>query len=187
MYGALFFGRAGGSRPAMGPTALLALCLAACATVPAGPSLSALRGSQRTAEQFVADDARCRAQVEARLSARGSTVDNANRQVGASAAAGSAIGAATGAVFDGSSGAAAGAVVGLAIGALAGSGASPATSASVQQQYDAAYFACMYALGHKVPVPSHEVERYRAWFDSLAPGPNGAPAAPAATPAETMR
>jgi hypothetical protein len=179
-----FFGRAGALLLA------LSLCLGACATVPAGPSLAALRGSRKTAAQFAADDTHCRAQVEARLAASGSTVDNANRQIGAAAAAGSAIGAATGAVFDGSSGALAGAVVGLAIGALAGSSAGPATAARVQQQFDAAYFACMYALGHKVPVPSHEVERYRAWFESLAPGPNGAPAAPAAPaaiPAETTR
>ncbi len=171
MHGIPLFGRAGAS--------LLALCLGACASVPTGPSLAALRGSQKTAAQFTADDARCRGQVEARLAASGSTVDSANRQIGASAAAGSAIGAVTGAVFDGSSGAAAGAVVGLAMGALAGSSASPATSASVQQQYDAAYFACMYALGHKVPVPAHEAERYRAWFESMTQ--DAASAAPPAT------
>jgi hypothetical protein len=172
MHDAPFFVRAAAS--------LLALGLGACATVPAGPSLTALRGSQKTAEQFAADDARCRGQVEARLAASGSTVDTANRQVGASAAAGSAIGAVTGAVFDGSSGAAAGAVVGLAMGALAGSSANPGIAANVQQQYDAAYFACMYALGHKVPVPAHEAERYRAWFESLAQESAAAP--PAAAP-----
>jgi hypothetical protein len=122
--------------------------------------------------------ARCRAQVEARLAASGSTVDTANRQVGASAAAGSAIGAVTGAVFDGSSGAAAGAVVGLAMGALAGSSAHPGTAASVQQQYDAGYFACMYAFGHRVPVPAQEAERYRAWLESMAQDV-ARPAAPA--------
>jgi outer membrane lipoprotein SlyB len=154
---------------------VLALALAACATVPAGPSLSALRGSQRTNEQFVADDARCRAVVVERLAA---TTTTTNQNVGASAAAGTAIGAATGAVFDGGSGAAVGAVVGMALGAIAGSSA----SATTQQQYDAAYFACMYALGHKVPVPSHDVERYRAWFDSVAQGPVAAPGSPGTAP-----
>lgn len=155
---------------------LMALALAACATVPAGPSITALRGSQKTAEQFSADDTRCRAVVNQRLAAG---TAGANQNVATSAAAGTAIGAATGAVFDGSSGAVAGAVVGMALGAIAGSSA----AATTQQQYDAAYFACMYALGHKVPVPAHDVERYRAWLESMAQGPaTGAPAAPAAPP-----
>ena len=153
--------------------AMLALALAACATVPAGPSLTALRGSQKTAEQFRADDARCRAVVVERLAAGTAT---ANQNVATSAAAGTAVGAATGAVFDGGSGAAVGAIVGMALGAIAGSSA----SATTQQQYDAAYFACMYALGHKVPVPAHDVERYRAWMESVAQGPAAGPTAPAA-------
>lgn len=170
------FGRSGVS--------LLALTLAACATVPGGPSLQALPGSQRTAEHFAADDARCRTFVNERLAAGSTSVDTANQNVAAGAAAGTAIGAVTGAVFDGSSGAAAGAVVGLALGALAGSSASQGAVASSQQQYDAAYFACMYTLGHKVPVPANDAARYRAWFESVAqtaarPAP---PAAPAVAP-----
>lgn len=167
MRSATLVGRAGAS--------LTALMLAACATVPPGPSLTALRGSQKTSEQFAADDVRCRAVVNERLAAGATT---ANQNVAASAAAGTAIGAATGAVFDGGSGAAAGAVVGMALGALAGSSA----AATTQQQYDAAYFACMYALGHKVPVPAHDVARYRTWFESMAQGPAAAPAAPSTAP-----
>jgi hypothetical protein len=163
--------------PGRSAVPLLALTLAACATVPGGPSLQALRGSQRTSEQFVADDARCRALVNERMAATGAPA--ANQNVAASAAAGTAIGAVTGAVFDGSSGAAAGAVVGLALGALAGS-TSPATYASSQQQYDTAYYACMYTLGHKVPVPAHEAARYRAWFESVMPTAASVPPAPAA-------
>jgi hypothetical protein len=155
---------------------LVALMLAACASVPPGPSLTALRGSQKTGEQFAADDGHCRAVVNERLAAGATSAD---QNVAASAVAGTAIGAATGAVFDGGSGAAAGAVVGMALGALAGSSA----AATTQQQYDAAYFACMYALGHKVPVPAHDVARYRAWFESMAAGPAAAaPSAPAGAP-----
>ena len=160
MSAAMFLCRSGAS--------LLALTLAACATVPAGPSLQALRVSQKTAEQFAADDARCRSVVAERFAAGGTPVDSANQTVAASAVAGTAIGAVTGAVLDGGSGAAAGAVVGMALGALAGSSAAQGAQADAQRQYDAAYCACMYALGHKVPVPAYEVARYRAWFDSLA-------------------
>jgi len=160
---------------------IMALTLAACATVPGGPSWQALPGSQRTAEQFAADDARCRAFVNERLAAGTTPADTANQNVAASAAAGTAIGAVTGAVFDGSSGAAAGAVVGLVLGALAGSSASQGAVAIAQQQYDAAYYACMYTLGHRVPVPAYDAARYQAWFESVAqtaarPAPPAAPA-----------
>jgi hypothetical protein len=113
---------------------LLALTLAACATVPVGPSWQALPGSQRTAGQFAADDARCRTFVNEQFAA--------------------------------------------------GSSASQGAMATSQQQYDAAYYACMYALGHKVPVPAHDAARYRDWFESVAetaarPAPAAVPAAPA--------
>lgn len=140
---------------------------AACATLPSGPTLDALPGSRMSAEQFAADDARCRAAVAERLAGRSAT-DAANQNIGASAAAGTAIGAATGAVFDGRSGAAAGAVVGLAMGAIAGANASQGAWVHAQQQYDGAYYACMYAMGHKVPVPAADAARYRAWFEAMA-------------------
>jgi hypothetical protein len=95
--------------------------------------------------------------------------------VAAGAAAGTAIGAVTGAIIDGGSGAAAGAGLGLALGALAGSGTAQAAWGGTQQAFDRAYFACMYAQGHKVPVPANDVARYRAWFDSAAPRPAAAP------------
>lgn len=161
---------------------LLALSLAACASVPAGPSLHALPGSQKTVEQFSADREHCRMLVNERLAAGGTTAASANQAVTASAAAGTVIGAATGAVFDGGSGAAAGAVVGMALGALAGSSASQGAYASTQQQYDAAYHGCMYTLGHKVPVPANDVARYRAWFESLAQGAVQPPAATVTPP-----
>ncbi len=157
---------------------VLALTLAACATVPAGPSLSALPGSQKSADQFAADDSRCRATVNGRLAA-GTSADTANQVVAGSAATGAVVGATAGAVFDGSSGAAAGAAAGLLIGAVAGSAASQGAWASTQQQFDGAYYACMYSFGHKVPVPASDVARYRAWFESVAsrPAPEAPPAA----------
>jgi hypothetical protein len=150
--------------------------LAGCATVPAGPSLQSLPGSRMTPQQFAADDGECRAAAAARLGGM-SPSDAANQNAAASAVAGTAIGAATGALLDGSSGAAAGAAMGLIFGAMAGTATSPGTFAAAQQQYDSAYYACMYARGHKVPVPAHSVMRYRGQYD-------GAPVetAPAAPP-----
>jgi len=151
--------------------ALTALALAGCATLPAGPSLPALPGSQMNEDRFAADDARCRAFVNARL-AGGTPTDAANQAVAGSAATGAVIGATTGAVIDGSSGAAAGAAAGLLLGAAAGSAASQGAWAGTQQQFDGAYYACMYAFGHKVPVPARDVARYRAWLEGAAPPPS---------------
>lgn len=148
----------------------LVLNLAACATLPAGPSLPALPGSRMSAQQFADDDSRCRALVGERL-AGGTPTRAANQAVAGSAATGAVLGAATGAVLDGRSGAAAGAAAGVLIGAVAGSTAAQGAWAGTQQQFDGAYYACMYAAGHKVPVPAGEVTRYRAWFDGLARRP----------------
>jgi hypothetical protein len=168
-----------GSNFRLAGAALAALTLAACATLPAGPSLPALPGSRMSHEQFAADDARCRAFVSARL-AGGTPTEAANQAVAGSAATGAVIGATTGAVFDGGAGAAAGAAAGLLIGAVAGSAAQQGAWAGEQQQFDGAYYACMYALGHKVPAPAGDVARYRAWLESAAPPL--ATAAPGAAP-----
>jgi outer membrane lipoprotein SlyB len=144
------------------------LNLTACVTAPAGPSLPAMPGSRKSGDQFSADDVRCRTLVHERLA--GVTPSSAaNQSVAGSAVAGTAVGAATGALIDGSSGAAAGAAAGLVLGTMAGSAASQGAWVSTQQQFDSVYYACMYASGHKVPVPAYDAARYRAWYDSLAP------------------
>jgi hypothetical protein len=166
-----------GSDARLAGAALAALTLAACATLPAGPSLPALPGSRMSQDRFAADDARCRAAVSAHL-AGGSPTEATNQAVAGSAATGAVIGATTGAVIDGGSGAAAGAAAGLLLGAAAGSAAQQGAWAGAQQQFDGAYYACMYALGHKVPAPAGDVARYRAWLESaaapLATAPPGA-------------
>jgi hypothetical protein len=158
------------------PVAALALGLAGCATVPPGPALQALPGSRMTPEQFAADDARCRAAATARLGGV-TPAEAANQSAAASTVAGTAIGAVSGALMDGSSGAAVGAGMGLLYGALAGVGSSQGAYAATQQQFDALYFACMYARGHKVPVPANDVARHRAYYESVAASLAG-PAAP---------
>jgi hypothetical protein len=153
--------------------AAVALSLAACATLPAGPSLQALPGSQKSPDQYAADDRRCLA-FASEFVAGGAPAAAADQRVAAGAATGTAIGAVTGAVIDGGAGAAAGAGLGLVLGALAGSGSAQTAWGGTQQQFDRAYYACMYAQGHKVPVPANDVARYRAWFDSAAPRPGAA-------------
>jgi hypothetical protein len=146
------------------------LLLAGCVSVPAGPSLQAQPGSRKSYEQFVADDSQCRSIAVAQIG--GTTPsDAANQSAAASAAAGTAIGAVTGAMIDGSSGAAAGAGIGLLFGAMAGSATSYDAYNVTQQRFDATYYTCMYARGNKVPVPAHDVARYRARYESTIPRP----------------
>lgn len=151
-----------------------ALTLAGCSTLPGGPSLQALPGSQKSPAQFAADDSRCLGFANEFVAGPTPTAA-ANQSVAAGAAAGTAIGAVTGAVIDGSSGAVAGAGLGLVLGALVGSSEAQGTWGGTQQQFDRVYYACMYALGHKVPVPANDVARYRAWFESAAPRPQSPP------------
>ncbi len=126
--------------------------LAGCATVPAGPSITALPGSRKTFDQFVADDGACRQFAQAKIGSQAPGA-GAGGTTAAGAAIGTGLGAAAGALIGGS-GSAAG--VGAGVGLLAGSavGASYASGlyATLQDRYDAAYFQCMYAKGQKVPV-----------------------------------
>lgn len=143
--------------------------LAGCVSLPAGPSLQALPGSRTSGEQFAADDVQCLALAKAQAGGR-TPADAANDSAVASAAAGTAIGAAVGGLIDGSSGAATGAGMGLLFGALAGAGASRDAYWITQRRFDQAYYACMYARGHKVPVPAHAVGAYRARYEAAARG-----------------
>ncbi|MCU0765653.1 MAG: hypothetical protein MUF32_06645 [Burkholderiaceae bacterium] len=147
------------------------LALAGCVVLPpAGPTLQALPGSRSSFEQFRFDDAACRQYATAQIGGRSAT-EAAQDSQAASVVAGTAIGAAAGAVLGGSSEAAAvGAGVGLLTGAMAGWGASQGSYDAAQRRYDGAYYACMYARGHKVPVTS----RYTEATYGPAPPPRGA-------------
>jgi hypothetical protein len=134
-----------------GGSILALLTLAACVTVPSGPSVMSLPGSSKTFDQFRADDMGCRQYASAQVGGTTAT-QAANDSVARSAAVGTAVGAAAGALIDGSSGAGVGAGVGLLTGALVGSSTASASAYSLQQRYDIGYIQCMYAKGHKVPV-----------------------------------
>lgn len=124
--------------------------LAACSTIPEGPSMLVLPGTGRTFQQFQADDAMCR-QYALRQSG-GSPQQAADASGVRSAALATAVGAIAGAAIDGSRGAAVGAGSGLVLGTMSGTGSGQASASAMQRRYDHAYVQCMYAQGHRVPV-----------------------------------
>ena len=126
------------------------LALAACATVPAGPTVGALPGSKKSWDQFQADDASCRGYA---VSVSGSPNDAAAQAGVGSAVAGTLIGAAIGGLVGGNQGAAVGAGMGLFTGSAVGVGNAQAAGSVTQQRYDSAYYQCMYGLGNRVPAP----------------------------------
>jgi len=161
------------------------LGLGGCATLPDGPTYTALPGSRQTFDQFQIDDAGCR---QFAVQALGGTTpqQNANNAAVGSAVIGTALGAAIGGLLGGSDGAAVGAGMGLFTGAAVGAGNSQVAGYSSQQRYDNAYYQCMYAAGHRVPVPASVARSMRQASAGYPPPPN-APApyralAPAAGP-----
>jgi hypothetical protein len=131
------------------------LLLAACASVPTGPSVMVLPGSRTSFEQFQVDDGICRGWASQQT---GTTANQAATQSAVtSAVVGSAVGAAAGAAIGGASGnagegAAIGAGSGLLVGSAAGASNSAWSGAQAQQRYDAAYMQCMYAKGNQIPM-----------------------------------
>jgi hypothetical protein len=132
--------------------------LGACAVPPppAAPSFVAQPGRGKTAEQFRADDARCRSQANA---ANGgiSPGQGANQSAIGSTIAGTALGAAAGALIGAATGsagagAAIGAGTGLLFGAAAGSNNAQASGYALQRNYDVTYGQCMVAAGEQVPI-----------------------------------
>ncbi len=139
------------------------LLLGGCASMPTGPSVLVLPGTNRNFDDFRRDDMQCR-QYALQQVGGGSPTDPAVR----SAVVGTAVGAAAGAAIGGQQGAAVGAGTGLLLGGAVGAGNAQNYAYGSQRYYDNAYIQCMYGKGHRVPVPA-----------SLAKNYNQAPAAPA--------
>ena len=94
--------------------------LAACVSMPTGPSMLVLPGTGKNFDQFRNDDYNCRQYAYAQVG--GVTPNQASVSSGvASAAIGTALGAAAGAAIGGGQGAAIGAGTGLLAGGLVGS------------------------------------------------------------------
>lgn len=157
--------------------------LAACTSLPTGPSVMTLPGSGRGFDQFRADEARCRNYASQSIGVN--TADNAAIDAGVrSAAIGTLIGAAAGAAVGGSQGAGVGAGLGLVVGSASGATAAEASRYGTQQRYDQSFIQCMYAQGHKVPVPSGYVVRRTApaVASDYVPPPGNPPPPPAYQP-----
>jgi Glycine-zipper domain len=125
--------------------------LAACVSVPTGPNVMVLPGSQKSLEQFNADSGNCRQYAQTTLGGADPAQAAAN-----SAVAGAVIGAAAGALIGAATGqagqaAAIGAGTGLLFGGAAGSNAAGQSYYQAQRRYDVAYMQCMYARGNQIP------------------------------------
>lgn len=156
-----------------------AVLLAACTTMPTGPSVMALPGSGKSFDQFRADDAECRSFAQSQSG--GATTEQAAVDSGVkSAAVGAAVGALAGAAMGGHQGAGVGAGTGLIVGGLAGTGTAQSSAYGVQRRYDNAYIQCMYAKGEQVPV-SGQLQEGQGRVRS-APPPSYAPPPPSYAP-----
>ena len=155
-------------------TSLLALSalvlLGGCASVPTGPSIMALPGTNRSFDQFRRDDVECRQYAFGQIG--GTTAEqNATESGLRSAAVGTAIGAVAGAAMGGRSGAGVGAGAGLLIGSVAGSGAAQQSERGTQRHYDNAYIQCMYSKGDQVPVAQSRARSRPAALSASIPPP----------------
>src|SRR5580698_6608074 len=109
-------------KPVIGYSALLAsLLLAACTTVPTGPSVAVMPGTGKSFEQFNADDVVCRQYAGNQI---GDAAQAGNDKAVESGVVGTLIGAAAGAALGGHQGAAVGAGTGLLVGSASGANAS---------------------------------------------------------------
>ena len=155
------------------PMAVLAIvaaaALAGCVTVPTGPTYSAMPGSRKPIDQFQYDDTSCRQYA---VQASGGTPGEAatDAAVG-SAVVGTILGAAVGGILAGGDGARVGAGLGLFSGSAVGAGNAQAAAYTSQQRLDNTYYQCMYASGHKVPMPASYARSLRQTAAYPTPAP----------------
>ena len=129
--------------------------LGGCVTVPTGPAVRVMPGTQKSFEQFQADDMSCRQYAYNSIggpNAGQPGQDSAARDAAIASAIGAAAGAAIGAVTgQAGHGAAIGAGTGLLFGSAGGANTAGYSSYQLQRSYDTSYLQCMYARGHQVP------------------------------------
>lgn len=151
------------------PALVTLLLLAGCVSMPSGPGVMALPGTNKSFDQFRADDFDCRQYASDQVG--GDTAERAQADSAVkSAAIGTAVGALAGAIVGGRGSVAAGAGTGLLVGGVAGAGAGNASGRNLQQRYDHGYVQCMYSKGHRVPAAGR--------FESVRPISTYAPPPP---------
>lgn len=158
-----------------------AVFLGACTVLPTGPSMLVLPGTGRSMDSFRYDDNECRQYAYVQIGGT-TTQQAANQAAVGSAVVGTAIGAAAGAAIGGSQGAAVGAGTGLVAGRAMGASSASVSGYGTQRQYDNAYIQCMYAKGHRVPVPANMAYPHtvRSNDPGIPPPPPGSPPPPPA-------
>ena len=134
--------------------AFVLLVVAACATVPTGPSVMVLPARGKPFEVFQAEDAQCRQWAGRQIGI--SPQEAVNKNTASGAAVGTAVGAGLGAAIGAASGnagtgAAIGAGSGLLMGTASGASAGQYYGYEAQRRYDIAYQQCMYAKGNIIP------------------------------------
>ena len=159
---------------------VIALTLGACTVLPTGPSVLVLPGTGQSIDRFREDEGYCRQYAHIQIG--GKTAGDAARESAVtSGAVGTAVGALAGAAIGGDArGAAVGAGAGLLMGSAVGSDAARSSRVGTQRQYDNAYVQCMYAKGHRVPVPGNMTYSapVRATDAGIPPPPVGSPPPP---------
>lgn len=152
------------------------VALSACVVAPSTPRYQALPGSRMSYEQFRYDDAQCREVAFAQSGWRG-PAEAAQESAVASTVLGTVLGAVAGAAIGGNSNSAGvGAGIGMLAGASAGVGAADSSYHLTQRSFEAAYYPCMYARGHKVP--SSGVGRSASYAQPSYAQPSYAPPPP---------
>jgi len=130
------------------------LVVAGCVSMPTGPSVMVLPGSDKSFEQFQADDAVCRQWAGVQVGQAPQQIANENVATGSVTGTliGAALGAAIGAAYgDPGIGAGIGAASGLLVGTSSGANAGQVSGYDAQRRYDIAYQQCMYAKGNQIP------------------------------------
>jgi Glycine-zipper domain len=164
------------------PILIMIAALSACATLPTGPSVMVLPGTDKSFDQFRMDDYLCRqfayeqvGGVTGQQAAQKSAVSSAAVGTALGAVAGAAIGSASGHMGEGM---AIGAGSGLLLGSAAGSGYAEGSYYASQRRYDNAYVQCMYAKGNRVPVNGRFISPSPAGTHREMPPPANYPPPP---------
>lgn len=161
---------------------LALLAVSGCVSLPTGPSVMVLPGSEKTFEQFQGDDLMCRQWAAGQAGSPQQTVDqNVVSGSVAGTLIGAGLGAAIGAAFgDPGIGAGIGAASGLLVGSSEGARAGQSYGWDAQQRYDFAYQQCMYTKGNQIPVAGQRPysrrsipppQRYNTVPPDYSPGP----------------